>query len=166
MTCTTRALELAAELERCDASMTALEGADRAPWRVVEARGVKFAAGNPAPRVLRPRHYVTCIPVDHACWSGDDMTSWSRLGIWTSDGVTEPEFATGIATLRNLAPEVAAELRRLAGEVERMRAVVDGIEEREWTVEGYEQQNIASAYVEGWNDCRDAVQDAYRRSRT
>jgi hypothetical protein len=39
---------------------------------------------------------------------------------------------------------------------------VADVGEREWTVEGYKQQGISSAYCEGWNDCLESAVDAVR----
>lgn len=99
---------LITEAREDDARMVQIEGHERAPWRAVEATRKDIG---------RLRHYVTCIPEDHPCWSGNDMVAWSRLGIWTSDGVTEQVFAEAIARTRN-------NLRAMADQLEAARADV------------------------------------------
>lgn len=114
---------LIAEAKEDDTRMTALEGERRSPWRVVEAKGPRFSAQ------AALRHYVTCIPAEHPCWSSDEMTAWSRLGIWTSDGVTEKSFADGIARSRNNLRAMAEQLEAAQHEIERLAKERDAAED-------------------------------------
>lgn len=122
---------LVREAREDDRKMAALEGHERAPWRAVEATRKDIG---------RLRHYVTCIPADHACWSGSDMVAWSRLGIWTSEGVTEQAFAEAIARTRN-------NLGAMADQLEAARTEVDRIPDLQAAI-GYEIERRDAAYAD------------------